>query len=138
MNNVFQVRVEITKGSVLKYEYNKEQNTLVLDRVSNMPYPCHYGFIKGVHAPDGDELDVFIVTHHELVPNTIVTVDIVCGFECTDNGVSDDKVVAVLAGNSLPISPILPSIEYFLKNYKNNFIVHKEISRERVINKYIK
>jgi inorganic pyrophosphatase len=52
----------------MKYEFNKETNTLELDRVLPYPYyyPYSYGYIVNTLALDGDELDALIITDKKI------------------------------------------------------------------------
>ena len=54
--NDFYAVVEITKGSKMKYELDKETGLLVLDRIlyTSTHYPANYGFIPRTLADDGD------------------------------------------------------------------------------------
>ena len=52
--------LEISKGSQIKYEYNKEKNCLEVDRIlhNTNSFPYNYGFIPNTLSPDGDALDM--------------------------------------------------------------------------------
>ncbi|TVR17568.1 MAG: inorganic diphosphatase [Planctomycetota bacterium] len=57
------VVIEIPRGSVNKYEYDKELNLFRLDRTLFSPvhYPGDYGFVPRTHAEDGDPLDAIVI-----------------------------------------------------------------------------
>ena len=61
-DNFFAV-IEITKGSKVKYELDKETGLLRLDRIlyTSTHYPANYGFIPRTFAHDGDPLDVLVL-----------------------------------------------------------------------------
>src|SRR5437868_11382710 len=90
--------VEIPKGSFYKYEIDKDDGNLVLDRPMNQSIPYNYGFIPETLCGDGDPLDVFIVSYHPIPPLTKVEVVIVGVLKCIDNGEEDDKIIAMIAG----------------------------------------
>ena len=56
--------IEISKGSNIKYEWDQENNVLMLDRIlhSSVVYPENYGFIPQTLCEDGDPLDVLILS----------------------------------------------------------------------------
>lgn len=54
--NIVEVFVEISKGSNIKYEYNKIKNALVCDRILYTPfrYIFNYGFVPNTLSLDSD------------------------------------------------------------------------------------
>ena len=58
------VIVEINKGSMNKYEIDKETGLIALDRVSHtaQAFPMDYGFVPQTLWDDGDALDVVLLT----------------------------------------------------------------------------
>lgn len=117
--------VEIPKGSFYKYEIDKNEGNLTLDRPMNQSIPHNYGFIPGTHCGDGDPLDVFVISHHPIPPLTTLEVVVVGVLECIDNGYPDDKLIAKIEGE--PIDPMLalPDIIQYLHTYKAGFNVMK-------------
>lgn len=91
------VIIEIPKGSHNKYEINKENNLLELDRAnySDAPYPFEYGFVPQTLWDDGDALDVLVLATYPLLPLTLVAVRPVGVMEMIDEGESDYKIIAV-------------------------------------------
>ena len=69
------VVVEIPKGSIYKYEINKDTGKLALDRVISIPYPENYGYFPNTLAQDGDPLDVFLVSDQPIAPLTEVEIE---------------------------------------------------------------
>lgn len=61
--NDFIALIEITKGSKMKYELDKETGYILLDRVlyTSTHYPANYGLIPRTLAADGDHLDVLVL-----------------------------------------------------------------------------
>jgi inorganic pyrophosphatase len=90
--------VEIPKGSRAKYEIDKETGLIKLDRVlyGSMMYPAHYGIIPQTLFDDGDPLDILILTQVPLVPLTLVSCRIIGVMRMIDQGVPDDKILAVV------------------------------------------
>ena len=59
---IINVVIEIPKGSMNKYEYDKKHNMIKLDRVLFSPfhYPGDYGLIPQTLSEDGDALDALV------------------------------------------------------------------------------
>jgi len=93
------VVVEISKGSMLKVEWNRQLACFELDRVEPGIFakPVNYGFIPQTLDEDGDELDVLLVTA-EGIPTGVFTKAKVIGIvNFEDDDEMDHKVVAVPA-----------------------------------------
>ncbi|XP_020247082.1 soluble inorganic pyrophosphatase 5-like isoform X2 [Asparagus officinalis] len=60
---IFNVGVEITKGSKVKYELDKKTGLIKVDRVlySSVVYPHNYGFIPRTLCEDNDPMDVLVL-----------------------------------------------------------------------------
>jgi inorganic pyrophosphatase len=123
--------IEIEKGSNIKYEWNKETESLEVDRVLTEPYvyPFAYGFIPGTYAEDGDELDILVLSDKPIPINTYVQVYIIGAMLMEDEKGNDEKILAVLPEDYLSgkIRDIcdVPSqttmeIQSFFANYKIN------------------
>lgn len=95
--DVMTVIVEIPKGSLNKYELDKETGLIKLDRVSHtaQAFPFDYGFVPQTHWHDGDPLDVIIITTAPLIPGILVDVRPVGVMDMIDSGESDAKIIAV-------------------------------------------
>ncbi len=92
--------IEISAGSINKYELITESGQLKLDRVgySSMAYPYTYGAIPRTWDIDNDPLDIVLTNITEpLIPGSLVEARIVGGIKFIDNGEIDDKIIAVLA-----------------------------------------
>jgi len=93
--------IEIPKGGRAKYELDKDNGLLRLDRVlySSVYYPANYGFIPHTLGEDNDPLDILILSRIEVVPLCIVPAKIIGVMRMLDNGEADDKIIAVAAGD---------------------------------------
>lgn len=128
-----QVRIEISKNSNLKYEFDEEKKVLVLDRVlpNSNTFPYNYGYIPNTLAPDGDAVDIILISSHQLVPGCLVNIKVIGGIETIDEHGQDDKILCVLdpkvdkeyqhvkSHNDIPKQTI-DQIIYFLSHYKDN------------------
>lgn len=121
--------IEIAERSKAKYEIDKENGLLRLDRVlfSELTYPANYGFIPQTYCDDGDPLDVIVICSQILEPRSITEVTVLGAIEMLDNGQGDDKVIAVVSNDpylhhlkSLADVPKknLDAIIFFFENYK--------------------
>lgn len=90
--------IEIAKGSNIKYEWNDEHKTLILDRIlhSSVMYPENYGFIPQTLCDDGDPLDVLVMSNKVLQPGTIVYVRPICHMDMEDEKGNDEKLLAIV------------------------------------------
>ena len=154
--------VEITPFDVVKYEIDKVSGYLMVDRPqsgSSAP-PMPYGFIPrtlcgarvgelqpACNGGDGDPMDICVVSERLITRSeVIVRARVIGGFPMVDDGMADDKIVAVLESDrvwqhvndmtSLP-TPLRQRIEHYLSTYKllpgepNRVILHESYGRER-------
>jgi inorganic pyrophosphatase len=99
---IVHVIVEISAGSINKYELITESGQLKLDRVgySSMAHPYTYGAIPETWDLDNDPLDIVIAGVTEpLVPGSLVEARVIGAMKFIDDGEVDDKIIAVLAGD---------------------------------------
>lgn len=93
--------IEIPSGSRNKYEIDEITGHIRLDRVlhSSVHYPTDYGFIPQTLAPDGDHLDILVVTYEPTFPGCLVEARPIGGLDMADEKGSDFKVLAVPTGD---------------------------------------
>lgn len=91
--------VEISQGSRLKIEWDRERAAMMLDRIEPEIFakPCNYGFIPGTLDEDGDELDTLIVCSEPLPTGIWLEARIVGIMNFIDDGEADHKVIVVPA-----------------------------------------
>lgn len=92
--------IEVSSGSINKYELITETGQLKLDRVgySSLAYPFTYGAIPQTWDLDNDPLDIMIVNITEpLVAGCVAEVRIIGAMKFIDGGEVDDKIIGVLA-----------------------------------------
>jgi inorganic pyrophosphatase len=126
---VCQVIIEVPKGSQNKYEFDKEQGLVKLDRVLFAPmfYPCDYGFLPETLGGDGDPLDVLVMVTNPLFPGVAVDVRPIGVLVMSDDKGQDEKILAVAKDdprfkhiNELTDVPehIRNEIAFFFESYK--------------------
>ncbi|HEY2146607.1 MAG TPA: inorganic diphosphatase [Pirellulales bacterium] len=124
-----EVVVEIPKGSRNKYEYDHTTGAIRLDRVlfSSVHYPTDYGFFPGTQAPDGDPLDVLVLTDEPTFPGCRVRVRPIGVLVMRDDKGEDEKILAApladprladIADLSEVNKHLLDEIENFFATYK--------------------
>lgn len=92
--------VEIQKGDMNKYEYNKEFGVLELDRVLYGPtfYPVNYCDVPNTwNASDNDPLDAVVFSSAPIIPGVLVKGRVVGMMEMIDNEEVDHKIICVNA-----------------------------------------
>ncbi|XP_010917066.1 soluble inorganic pyrophosphatase 1 isoform X1 [Elaeis guineensis] len=128
---IFNVVVEITKGSKVKYELDKKTGLIKVDRVlySSVVYPHNYGFIPRTLCDDGDPMDVLVLMQEPILPACFLRARAIGLMPMIDQGEKDDKIIAVCADdpeyrhyNDLnELSPHrLAEIRRFFEDYKKN------------------
>src|SRR3989344_2208246 len=128
--------VEISKGSKVKYEIDKESGMIKLDRFlfSSMHYPGDYGFIPQTHWEDGDPLDIIVITGEPPYPRILATVKVIGVLHMIDNGESDDKIIGVYDKDPRykKINSINDLQPHFLEEIKHFFETYKELEQKKV------
>ena len=94
---VLNVLIEITAGSKNKYEYDKDMQALILDRVlyASVHYPYDYGFVPNTLADDGDPLDGMVMMDQPTFPGCIIAARPIGMLEMIDGGDRDEKILCV-------------------------------------------
>lgn len=129
MNKIVDSVIEIPLGTKNKYEIDKESGKIRLSRVqySSMTYPSEYGFIDETLAPDGDPVDILVISEERSFPGCIIEAKVLGYLDTIDNGHEDPKIIAVNNVdprcnfyNSLDELPkhSLIEIKNFFENYK--------------------
>ncbi|MCI0489646.1 MAG: inorganic diphosphatase [Blastocatellia bacterium] len=126
---VFNIIVEIPKGSGNKYEYDTELNLFRLDRTlySPMHYPGDYGFVPSTRAADLDPLDVLVLVEHPTFSGCLIEARAIGMLMMIDQGMEDLKLLCVPTheprwrnlANYTDVHPHrLREIEHFFSIYK--------------------
>ncbi len=130
MSKIVQMKVEIPSGSNIKYEYDRADGLIHVDRIlrGDFVYPCNYGFIPTALDWDGDELDVLLYSPEKFTPGVVLNARVIGAMKMIDSGETDTKLIAVHDDDyrldniqkltDLP-EPFLMNIETFFANYKN-------------------
>lgn len=126
------VIIEIpANSSPVKYEVEKENGALVVDRFMSAPmfYPANYGFVPHTLSDDGDPVDVLVVTPYPLVHGCVIPARPVGVLKMSDEAGEDAKILAVPAGKLSPEYKditsytqlpelLIQQIQHFFERYK--------------------
>lgn len=121
--------IEISKGSKMKYELDKNTGMLCLDRVlyTSTHYPQSYGFIPHTYAGDHDPLDVLVMCQEPIAPLCLVRCYPIGVVKMIDSDQEDEKIISIcqddpslnLYHDISELPPhILDEIMHFFKVYK--------------------
>jgi len=152
--NVVEVFVEISKGSNIKYEYDKKKNALICDRILHTPfrYIFNYGFVPNTLSLDSDPIDAVIIMDESLVPGCLIKCKIIGCLETSDSEGDDPKLILCPIDKidprakdindliDLP-SMLMEQIKYFFTHYKDleNKVVEigNFVSKDKAIEMYL-
>jgi len=131
--DVFNVIIEIpANADPIKYEIDHETGAVFVDRFMGtaMHYPCNYGYVPQTVAPDGDPVDVLVVTPFPLQPGVVIPCRPLGILKMEDEAGGDSKLVAVPTEKicamfkdiqkleDLPVL-LVSQIKHFFEHYKD-------------------
>lgn len=130
---VVNVLIEVPLDSRVKYEFDKENEVIAVDRFLffDRGYPANYGFIPNTLSGDGDPVDVLVLSPLPVAPGTVMVAKVIGMLETEDESGQDAKLVAVPPEKVNPeygkyndISELpeeeTERIKFFFENYKKN------------------
>ena len=130
------VIIEVPRGSMNKYEIDKETGLIALDRVLHtaQQYPFDYGFVPQTLWDDGDALDVILLTTQPLMPGILVHARPVAVLPMVDGGEKDEKVLAVPANDPRfnDIKSLADVNKHTLKEISHFFLTYKQLQNKEV------
>lgn len=134
--NEMNVIIEIPKGSLNKYEIDKETGLIALDRVAHtaQPFPTDYGFVPQTLWDDGDALDVLVLTTAPLAPGILVRARPVAIMNMVDSGESDAKIIAVPVSDPRwkDVQDIKDLNKHTLKELEHFYLTYKQLQNKVV------
>ena len=133
--------VEISKGSNMKYELDKETGMLILDRVlfTATHYPMNYGFIPRTYGDDHDPLDVLVLCSEAIEPLTLVRSYPIGVMRMEDSGLGDEKIIAIPYGDPtyMRYTDISQLPTHIFEELKHFFSVYKSLEgKTTVVNEF--
>ena len=128
------VIIEISKGSHIKYEYDKEKRILICDRILHTPmkYPFNYGFIPNTLSEDNDPLDVVVLMDDELVPGCMIKCKILGYLDTKDDEGNDPKIIVCPIDK---VDPMWKNVEQLLNIDSislNNNLLNEDLIKDTI------
>ena len=128
--------IEVPKGSRNKYEYEKDKEAFMLDRVLYSPvtYPADYGFIPKSTYHDGDPMDILVLVEQPTFPGCLVETRLIGVMGMIDGGDKDYKLLGVPLDDPRydQIKNIDDVPEHILKEIEHFFSVYKHLEGKEV------
>ena len=128
--------IEIPKGSMNKYEYDKKHNMMKLDRVLFSPfhYPGDYGLIPQTLSEDGDPLDALVLVTNPTYPGILIESRPIGLLQMKDDGEPDDKIICVSTNDPryLHTTDINDIEDHYRSEIAHFFQVYKELEGKKV------
>lgn len=149
--------IEITPFDLMKYEVDKTTGYLRVDRpqrTSSLP-PSLYGFIPRTYCAsrvkdlsgvadrgDGDPLDICVLSERPINRSEVIlNARVIGGIHMIDHGEADDKIIAVLANDSVWDSTrdiadvptvVVQRLRHYFATYKTMPGESSDVSIERI------
>lgn len=127
------VLIEIPMGSDVKYEYDKKNNIIKVDRFlyTSMSYPFNYGYVPATLEEDGDPVDIMVLSQKSVVPGSLMEAKPIGVLLMEDEAGVDSKLIAVPKEKVDPIYGKLNDVEDIdeitKKKIKHFFERYKEL-----------
>lgn len=132
--NEMNVIIETPKGSINKYEIDKESGLIALDRANynGSSFPFDYGFVPQTLWDDGDALDVVLLSDHSVPPGILVRVRPIGVIEMIDTGDSDWKIVCVPKDDKKwdDVKDMTDISSHRIKQFAHFFENYKELKKD--------
>jgi len=140
MEKIYEAIIEIPMGTKNKYEIDKVNDRIKLDRVlySPMTYPAEYGYIEETLAEDNDPLDILVLASSKTFPGCVVDARIVGYLDMVDCGEPDQKIIGVV--NSDPrfshVNEIGDIQQHTIREIKHFFATYKDLQQNKTVEVY--
>ncbi len=128
--------IEIPYRSRNKYEIDKATGRMKLDRVlySAMGYPAEYGYVENTLSPDGDALDILVLSTESSYPGCVVPARVIGYLKMIDKGLLDYKLIAVTDCDPRydGVNKLDDVADFTIKEIKNFFENYKSLEGLKV------
>lgn len=134
------VLIEIPQGTAVKYEYDKENGIIRVDRFQYgaFSYPFNYGFIPNTESGDGDPEDVVVISTYPVHPGVIIPSRPIGMLETEDESGLDNKIIAVPTKKVDPFYANVETLsdlpEALREKIKHFFEHYKELEKGKWVN----
>ena len=140
MEKIYEAIIEIPMGTKNKYEIDKINHRIKLDRVlySPMTYPAEYGYIDKTLAEDSDPLDILVLASSKTFPGCVVDARIVGYLDMVDNDEPDQKIIAVVDSDPRfsHINELRDIQQHTLREVKHFFKTYKDLQQNKKVEVY--
>jgi len=137
MEKIYEAIIEIPIGTKNKYEIDKINDRIKLDRVlySPMTYPAEYGYIEYTLAEDNDPLDILVLASSKTFPGCVVDARIVGYLDMIDNGEPDQKIIGVVDSDPRfsHINELRDIQQHTLREIKHFFKTYKDLQQNKIV-----
>lgn len=137
MKKIFEAIIEIPMGTKNKYEIDKVNDRIKLDRVlySPMTYPAEYGYLEYTLAEDNDPLDILVLASSKTFPGCVVDARVVGYLDMLDNGEPDQKIIAVVDTDPRfsHINEVEDIQQHTKREIKHFFKTYKDLQQNKVV-----
>lgn len=127
--------IEISKGSKMKYEIDEESGLIAVDRIlsTSTAYPWNYGLVPRTVAPDGDPLDVLVISSEPIIPGALAKCRPIGVMRMVDSGDQDDKILCVMPKDPVykGYTDIAQLPEHIGKEIQHFFSVYKALEGKK-------
>ena len=137
MEKIYEAIIEIPMGTKNKYEIDKVNDRIKLDRVlySPMTYPAEYGYIEYTLAEDNDPLDILVLASSKTFPGCVVDARIVGYLDMVDNGEPDQKVIGVVDSDPRfsHVNEVSDIQQHTRREIKHFFKTYKDLQQNKTV-----
>ena len=137
MEKIYEAIIEIPMGTKNKYEIDKVNDRIKLDRVlySPMTYPAEYGYLENTLAEDNDPLDILVLASSKTFPGCVVDARIVGYLDMIDNGEPDQKLIGVVHHDPRfsHINEVGDIQQHTRREIKHFFKTYKDLQQNKIV-----
>ena len=137
MEKIYEAIIEIPMGTKNKYEIDKVNDRIKLDRVlySPMTYPAEYGYIEYTLAEDDDPLDILVLASSKTFPGCVVDARIVGYLDMVDNGEPDQKIIGVVDSDPRfsHVNEVSDIQVHTRREIKHFFKTYKDLQQNKIV-----
>ena len=140
MEKIYEAIIEIPMGTKNKYEIDKVNHRIKLDRVlySPMTYPAEYGYIDKTLAEDSDPLDILVLASSKTFPGCVVDARIVGYLDMVENDEPDQKIIEVVDSDPRfsHVNELRDIRQHTLREIKHFFKTYKDLQQNKKVEVY--
>lgn len=118
-----QVFIEQPGEKNSKNVFDKKTGVFIKTVPFHLTYPYPYGYILNTLAPDGDELDCYIITKQRFQTGSIIECEPVGMEEWFEDGEEDHKILAIIPGERFEVNDtVIEELRYFANHFFDSML----------------